>query len=161
MANDTSARDSFSDGQFDYLGFDEAHEYSKGAQRVAQIEQVGIHERELTTTIVYLIPTPDMQAYAANLIDRKRRLIEQITQGVGAVEDVADPVPSSFAAIKSLATDVRRMATDPALSFAASADAPWTCPGCHRRIDETQADMIIDHVRDCDLVDGAGHPIGG
>lgn len=37
----------------------------------------------------------------------------------------------------------------------------WTCPGCHRRIDETQADMIIDHVRDCDLVDGAGHPLGG
>lgn len=41
----------------------------------------------------------------------------------------------------------------------------WTCPGCRRRIDDTQADMIVDHVRDCDLVDGAGHatqpPIGG
>jgi hypothetical protein len=33
----------------------------------------------------------------------------------------------------------------------------WSCPGCHRSIDETQADMITDHVRDCDLVDGAGH----
>lgn len=35
----------------------------------------------------------------------------------------------------------------------------WTCPGCRRHIDDTQADMIVDHIRDCDLVDGAGHPI--
>jgi hypothetical protein len=35
----------------------------------------------------------------------------------------------------------------------------WSCPGCHRSIDETQADMITDHVRDCDLIDGAGHPL--
>lgn len=35
----------------------------------------------------------------------------------------------------------------------------WTCPGCRRHIDDTQADLIVDHVRDCDLVDGAGHSI--
>ena len=35
----------------------------------------------------------------------------------------------------------------------------WSCPGCHRSIDETHADMITDHVRDCDLVNGAGHPL--
>jgi hypothetical protein len=35
----------------------------------------------------------------------------------------------------------------------------WTCPGCRRHIDDSQADLIVDHVRDCDLVDGAGHAI--
>ena len=37
----------------------------------------------------------------------------------------------------------------------------WICRGCGTRIDaRTGADFIVDHVRDCDLVDGAGNPIG-
>ncbi|MEU1811063.1 hypothetical protein [Micromonospora aurantiaca (nom. illeg.)] len=35
----------------------------------------------------------------------------------------------------------------------------WSCPGCGTSIDASQADLIIDHVRDCDLVDGAGRPL--
>lgn len=37
----------------------------------------------------------------------------------------------------------------------------WTCKGCGRRISEANPDMITDHVRDCDKVDGAGVPIDG
>jgi hypothetical protein len=37
----------------------------------------------------------------------------------------------------------------------------WTCHGCGAQVDATQADLIVDHVRDCDLVDGAGNPTGG
>jgi hypothetical protein len=38
----------------------------------------------------------------------------------------------------------------------------WICRGCGIRIDaHTGAGLIVDHVRDCDLVDGAGNPIGG
>ena len=37
----------------------------------------------------------------------------------------------------------------------------WICPGCGTRIDaRTGADLIVDHVRHCDLVAGAGNPIG-
>ena len=35
----------------------------------------------------------------------------------------------------------------------------WSCPGCGTTIDASQADLIVDHVRDCDRVDGAGHPV--
>lgn len=35
----------------------------------------------------------------------------------------------------------------------------WTCEGCGRVIEESQADMIVDHVQDCDLVDDAGHKV--
>ncbi|MEU1813401.1 hypothetical protein [Micromonospora aurantiaca (nom. illeg.)] len=35
----------------------------------------------------------------------------------------------------------------------------WVCLGCGTRIDDSQADMIVDHVRGCDLVDGAGQPV--
>jgi len=37
----------------------------------------------------------------------------------------------------------------------------WTCRGCATRIDDSQADQVVDHVRDCDLVDGAGNPVRG
>lgn len=37
--------------------------------------------------------------------------------------------------------------------------AVWTCPGCGRRISESDADMIVDHVRDCEEVDGAGRAL--
>lgn len=37
----------------------------------------------------------------------------------------------------------------------------WSCPGCGTSIDASQADLIVDHVRDCDLVDGAGQPVRG
>lgn len=32
----------------------------------------------------------------------------------------------------------------------------WTCPGCNTQYNESDADMIVDHVRDCDRVDGTG-----
>ncbi|SRR6266511_4476437 len=34
----------------------------------------------------------------------------------------------------------------------------WTCPGCGTSIDASQSDLVVDHVRGCDLVDGAGNP---
>jgi hypothetical protein len=37
----------------------------------------------------------------------------------------------------------------------------WTCRGCGTRVDATQADPVVDHVKVCDPVDGAGNPIGG
>jgi hypothetical protein len=37
----------------------------------------------------------------------------------------------------------------------------WSCPGCGISIDAGQADLVVDHVRDCDRVDGAGHPVRG
>jgi len=38
----------------------------------------------------------------------------------------------------------------------------WICRGCGTRFDaRTDGDLIVDHVRGCDLVDGAGNPIGG
>ncbi len=38
----------------------------------------------------------------------------------------------------------------------------WVCRGCGTCFDgRTQGDLIVDHVRLCDLVDGAGNPIGG
>jgi hypothetical protein len=37
----------------------------------------------------------------------------------------------------------------------------WICRGCGARFDAAwQGDLIVDHVRDCDRVDGAGNPIG-
>ena len=35
----------------------------------------------------------------------------------------------------------------------------WTCRGCGTSIDASQPDLVVDHVRDCDLVDGAGNPV--
>jgi hypothetical protein len=32
----------------------------------------------------------------------------------------------------------------------------WTCPGCNTQIKESDADIIVDHVQDCDRVDGTG-----
>jgi hypothetical protein len=51
--------------------------------------------------------------------------------------------------------------TDAQLHALLNQQAPrtWTCPGCDRRINESDADMIIDHVRGCDHVDGAGHAL--
>jgi hypothetical protein len=40
-----------------------------------------------------------------------------------------------------------------------SADDLWSCPGCGATIDASQPDLVTDHVRDCDRVDGAGQPI--
>jgi len=37
----------------------------------------------------------------------------------------------------------------------------WSCRGCGATIDAGQADLIVDHVRDCDRVDGAGNPTRG
>jgi hypothetical protein len=39
----------------------------------------------------------------------------------------------------------------------------WICRGCGARFDAgTQGDLIVEHVQIlCDLVDGAGNPIGG
>ena len=35
----------------------------------------------------------------------------------------------------------------------------WSCRGCGARFDaRTDTDLIVDHVRGCDLVDGAGQP---
>ncbi len=35
----------------------------------------------------------------------------------------------------------------------------WTCRGCGTSIDASQPDLVVDHVRDCDLVDGAGNTL--
>lgn len=35
----------------------------------------------------------------------------------------------------------------------------WSCEGCGTTIDASQADLVVDHVRDCDLVDGSGQRI--
>ncbi len=35
----------------------------------------------------------------------------------------------------------------------------WSCPGCGATVDASQADLVADHVRDCDRVDGAGQPV--
>ena len=35
----------------------------------------------------------------------------------------------------------------------------WTCPGCGRSYSEHDADMIVQHVAECDRVDGAGRAI--
>ncbi len=35
----------------------------------------------------------------------------------------------------------------------------WSCPGCNTQINESDADIIVDHVRDCDLVDGSGQRV--
>lgn len=44
-------------------------------------------------------------------------------------------------------------------AFVDSLDRPqWTCKGCGHRIATSDADMVTDHVRDCDAVDGAGNP---
>jgi len=37
----------------------------------------------------------------------------------------------------------------------------WSCPGCGATIDASQPDLVTDHVRDCDRVDGAGQPHRG
>ncbi|ROO52763.1 hypothetical protein EDC02_7704 [Micromonospora sp. Llam0] len=37
----------------------------------------------------------------------------------------------------------------------------WSCPGCGTSIDASHSDLIVDHVRDCDLVNGAGQPLRG
>jgi len=37
----------------------------------------------------------------------------------------------------------------------------WSCPGCGATIDAGQPDLVTDHVRDCDRVDGAAAPIRG
>ena len=38
----------------------------------------------------------------------------------------------------------------------------WMCRGRGSHFDvRTDTDLIVAHVRDCDLVDGAGNPIGG
>jgi hypothetical protein len=39
-----------------------------------------------------------------------------------------------------------------------SADELWSCPGCGITIDASLADLVADHVRDCDRVDGAAQP---
>jgi hypothetical protein len=40
-----------------------------------------------------------------------------------------------------------------------SSEELWSCPGCGTSIDASQADLVVDHVRDCDRVDGAGGPV--
>jgi hypothetical protein len=35
----------------------------------------------------------------------------------------------------------------------------WTCPGCGCQIAESDNDMILDHVRDCNKVDGGGQRV--
>jgi hypothetical protein len=35
----------------------------------------------------------------------------------------------------------------------------WSCAGCGTSIDASQADLIVDHVRDCGQVDGAARPV--
>jgi hypothetical protein len=48
----------------------------------------------------------------------------------------------------------------PADSDTITLDGMWVCPGgCGRHIAEVDADMIVDHVRDCDGVDGTGNAL--
>lgn len=37
----------------------------------------------------------------------------------------------------------------------------WVCRGCGTTYLDSDADMIADHVKDCELVDGAGNPLPG
>jgi hypothetical protein len=39
------------------------------------------------------------------------------------------------------------------------AEPIWRCQGCGAPFVAGQEDMIIEHVRDCDYVDGAGNPV--
>jgi hypothetical protein len=35
----------------------------------------------------------------------------------------------------------------------------WFCRGCGAGYQASDADLIVDHVQGCDLVDGAGNPV--
>jgi len=35
----------------------------------------------------------------------------------------------------------------------------FACPGCGAVFTDDDGDLYVDHVRDCDLVDGAGNPL--
>jgi hypothetical protein len=37
----------------------------------------------------------------------------------------------------------------------------WYCRGCGAGFAQGDADLIVDHVARCDLVDGAGNPVAG
>lgn len=43
----------------------------------------------------------------------------------------------------------------------AAGETCWACPGCGTTFLSTDADMIVDHVKGCALVDGAGNPLPG
>jgi hypothetical protein len=47
------------------------------------------------------------------------------------------------------------------LDWTANQPGRWVCRGCGTSIDAADPDMVADHVRDCDLVDGAGNPAPG
>ncbi|HKS98718.1 MAG TPA: hypothetical protein VJT31_04235 [Rugosimonospora sp.] len=75
------------------------------------------------------------------------------------VARLADAVPRSPipGAIDTIVSECR---TDPDDDDPGTPPELWVCPGCGTRIDASQADCIVDHVKDCDLVDGASNPIG-
>jgi hypothetical protein len=61
----------------------------------------------------------------------------------------------------SIAAALERLITTAAEHAAVEREVSqwWSCPGCGTSIDASQADLVVEHVRDCDRVDGAGQPV--
>jgi hypothetical protein len=52
------------------------------------------------------------------------------------------------------------MPTDEQIAALLPAPAGWfACRGCGAVFSDDQGDLYVDHVRDCDRVDGAGNPL--
>ncbi len=52
------------------------------------------------------------------------------------------------------------MPTDDQIAALLAPPVGWfACPGCGAVFSDTEGDMYIDHVRDCNQVDGAGFPL--
>jgi len=53
-----------------------------------------------------------------------------------------------------------QMPTDEQIAALLPPPATWfTCPGCGTVCNDGEGDLYVDHVRDCDLVDGAANPL--
>ena len=53
-----------------------------------------------------------------------------------------------------------QMPTDEQIAALLPPPATWfACPGCGTVFNDGEGDLYVDHVRDCDLVDGAGNPL--
>ena len=53
-----------------------------------------------------------------------------------------------------------QMPTDEQIAAPRPPPATWfACPGCGTVFNDGEGDLYVDHVRDCDLVDGAGNPL--
>jgi hypothetical protein len=103
------------------------------------------------------------------------KIIKQIVRGTRVVAKVEVRITELMWDDGGRSFEVHRVDTDEDLTEDECFDAPptdeqiqnlldqqpdwWLCPGCGTRIDDSQADLIVDHVRDCDRVDGAGNPV--